>query len=267
MSIAVDDHDTAVIVDDRHRDSDVATVATALAFAARIRQDCVVSGSAKLLVAGAVVLAGLAVVLLKFLDGPATASPVVHVRKPEPVAKTETPKADAAPTVHTTHPTPEPTPNVAPSPAPERPAIAPPVLAPTTPNEDPIVYDDRGLALTVIDKPKLATALVSVDNKLRECIVKNGFTRGSGEAILRFIVAKHKDEKGARIVTESSSYEDEGTTIKDEKLLECMHKTAFDIVYPPAPKVGIPIWAKRKVVIENGMLRANVLVNLGRIRP
>jgi len=226
-----------------------------------------VSGSAKLLVAGAVVLAGLAIVLLKFLDGPATASPVVRAPAPEPVAKDDAPKAEVATTVHTTHVTPKPETHAAPGPAPERPSMAPPVLAPTAPAEDPVVYDERGLALTVIDKPKLATALVSVDEKLRECIVNTGFTRGSGEAILRFIVAKHKDEKGARIVTESSSYEEEGTTIKDEKLLECMHKTAFDIKYPPAPDVGIPIWAKRKVVIENGMLRANVLVNLGRIRP
>jgi hypothetical protein len=221
------------------------------------------SGSAKLLIVGFVLLIALGIGLLRFLGGssdPATTSPS---RQPSTNAS-----KDREPSGTKSEPKPEAKSESAPvTSVRPRPAIADTFLTKMPPEEEPD-RDEHGLVIPIINKPDIGIANVTTDEKMRECIVKHGFTRGNGTAVLTFIVGKKKDERGqVKIAVEDSGYEEEGLTINDTTVLECLHKTAFEMQFGPPKNVkGVPVWGKRKIRIEDGMLRENSIIDIGRIR-
>ena len=138
------------------------------------------------------------------------------------------------------------------------PAIVASAVVP--PDQTGIEFDASGLPIPVASLATLRTAAAATDDLARDCITKSG-TRASGKVTVAFVVAG----KSGIVATTSSGSEDEGSTIDNEALVECLHKTAFAMKFPPS-KSPIAVWGRRRFVIENGVLAEGLVVEFGRIR-
>jgi hypothetical protein len=144
------------------------------------------------------------------------------------------------------------------------PEIASQVALPT--DDEGIEYDARGKPIPVANLGQIRKATVPTDNMIRQCIIDSGVKGLTGKAVLTFTVAKKRDNNGQEVVeTESTGFEEEGTTIDNAALLECMHKTAFKMKFPPS-KSPVAVWARRRINVENNELNENWVFEFGRIR-
>ena len=129
-------------------------------------------------------------------------------------------------------------------------------------DDEPIPVDDRGIPMVSVTKPEVAEANAVIEPLVRDCITQSGFT-GSGTAVLRFTIARQR-EKETTTSVQDTSVDEEGTTLHEDKLVECLHKTALQMSFPKS-QTGGALWATRMVVIENGQLKEHSLIDIGRI--
>jgi hypothetical protein len=114
-----------------------------------------------------------------------------------------------------------------------------------------------GVPIGLADRGQMQTAIVGTDPQINACIAQHGGKAINGTLMTTFIVARVKDKNGAsRVGVETTGYEEDGSTITDPKLIECLHTSAMAAVLPQAD-VGVAVAAKRKIVIKNGDLEAN----------
>jgi hypothetical protein len=134
-------------------------------------------------------------------------------------------------------------------------ASAAPVLE-TDPSEPP------GKPQRIASLVDIRVQISAVEPKINECLARSRGAR-SGAATLMFIVAPK--DKESKTVIEAPSIEHDDTTIDDPQLVECMRDTALAMHFAYA-QGGQAVAAKRKVVIENGKLVSDELVESRRIR-
>lgn len=96
---------------------------------------------------------------------------------------------------------------------------------------------------------------------LVDACVANATGKKDGTAAMHFIVAP----KGNEAVIELTAVDEDGTTIQNEAMLECLHKTALQMKFTPAPDSDAVV-AKREVVVENGKVTVNRLVDFSYLR-
>ncbi len=203
------------------------------------------------------------VVLWKSINAesaPVTASP--HAPRPaaEPAAPAPAPKTTTAPAIR---------------------APAPPVLPSrhAEPAESSTV-DTRSMPTLGSDEPPPGTrantkhlewgvtqmrALIEANaGKVNECLAQaaaNG-DRPTGDATLTFIAAR----RGDKIVIEDTSVDSEGTTLKSDALLDCLHQTSKAMTFEGLPREAAAVFITRSVSVENGTLAANKFVKFSYIR-
>lgn len=130
-------------------------------------------------------------------------------------------------------------------------------------DDEPIPVDDRGLPMVSVTKPEVAEANALIEPVVRECIAQSGFT-GSGTAVLRMTIGRQREQQKTTAV-EETSVDEEGTTLGgEEKLVECLHKSALQMQFPKS-QTGGGIWATRMVVIESGQLKEHSVIDIGRL--
>jgi hypothetical protein len=154
-------------------------------------------------------------------------------------------------------------------PLPTRPAPTTDTWSRTVPGQDadvddePIPVDDRGLPMVSVTKPEVAEANFVIEPLVRECISQSGFT-GSGTAVLRLTIGRQREKESTTSV-QDTGFDEEGTTLgTEEKLVECLHKTALQMTFPKT-QTGGAIWATRMVVIEDGQLKEHSVIDIGRL--
>ena len=184
-------------------------------------------------------------------------------RRSEPVApRAESPRAPET----AANPSVEPPPGSAGSAAsPRAPAASPrPMIASAGggPAEE-VELDAKGNPIPVATLPTLRRVAATTDDLARACLAKFG-TTASGKVTVSYVVARKVEAGESIIATESSNAEDDGTTIDNPELVECLHKTAFAMKFPPA-KSSLAVVAKRRFVIEKGVLAESLVLQFSRI--
>jgi len=154
------------------------------------------------------------------------------------------------------------------NPRPTTTAVRPSVPVPSMPVA-PMVVPEGGSGSATRPQPVaqltvIREATVPTDDLIRACIKQSG-GKPSGRAILTFIVAKKHDATGDKIEVETTAVEEEGTTITNPELLECMHKTAYAMKFPIG-EGSRAVFAKRRVTMDNGILSENWVYEWGQIR-
>ncbi len=227
-----------------------------------IRHDAAVSSSAKLLIAGfALVLLG-AVVLFRFVEGKDTA-PVVEVSRP-----TATASPDAGMTAEGSAPSSDATvvsiQRTQPGHTTSQPALATPTAVRSTGDEE--VEYANGKPVPVASLEVLRAANAATDALIQDCINKSGVTGLTGSVVLTFLVARKREKTGEfSVAVEDHGFEEEGNTIKNPELVDCMQKTALAMKFPPN-KSPIAVAAKRRVEIANNEMKVNFVYEWSRIR-
>ncbi len=223
------------------------------------------SGYGKLLLLGFAALLVLGLVLWRNAasDEAATAPAVGPVAPP---STTTTPHVEDAPA------TPVATPNrvtdVIGALAKHASSTPPPAIAADVPKppEDEIKYRDDGVPIAVADLELLRKVTPASDAAVNECIRQHGGASLTGTVMTTFIVARKRNPSGTFAVeVEATGFEEDGTTIQDPALIECLHKTAFAIKFP-ASDSPVGTWARRRISILGGQLDENWIVKHGHIR-
>ena len=143
-----------------------------------------------------------------------------------------------------------------------RPSIADSVAAPA---EDDIPRRPDGGILGVADLDVLRAANTPTNELIRDCLAKHG-AGVSGTLMTTFVVARKRDKSGVIAVeTETTGYEEDESTIRDPALIECIHKTAFAMKFPPNTS-PVATWARRSVIVKDGALDDNWITVHGYIR-
>lgn len=214
----------------------------------------------KLLALGFLAVLALGVALWWFIHG-ATTPPTLHAESTATVAENEPAPAPPPQSPHTmgrdgTLALPKRTDTTGPA---SQPALDP---------GPPAIPEGSGSGsakpMPVAQLTVIREATVPTDDMIRDCIKKSGL-KPSGTAILTFILAKKHDASGDKIVTETTGVEEDGTTITNPDLIECMHKTAYAMKVPLGEGTRA-VFAKRRVVMDNGILSENWVYEWGQIR-
>lgn len=144
------------------------------------------------------------------------------------------------------------------------PSIAGSVPAPS--GDDEIKYRPDGVPIAVADLDVLRAASPPTDPLVRECIAKHGGKAVTGTLITTYTVARKREKDGSFSVhTESTGYEEEGSTITDPELIDCLVKTANEMKWPKSNS-PVATWARRRIVVENGVMGENWVLKHGYIR-
>jgi len=107
--------------------------------------------------------------------------------------------------------------------------------------------------------PVLREAVATLDGAVADCVRR--FGQGvTGVANLSFIAAPNKN----RVEIESTGVIEDGTTITNQDLLECMHKTALALKFPFQPDTQA-VFARRTARLDNGKLAEQHIVNFSYI--
>ena len=206
--------------------------------------------------AGFVVVIALAIGLLR-LTREATQ---VGSRPPEAHAPTSAPPAPAASPVAE-----QPAPSAPPIAAREHLAagsaprghLATPELAgaPVSLHQE-LKRDENGHLVPIIPLRELQAQLPLAGAAMKACLERSG-QRPTGTAMLSFTVAA----KGTKLVIDTTGVQDEETLAGNPELLECMHRTANALVLDgyAVPELGTPIYVRRRVRLDNGVLAEDSL--------
>lgn len=136
-----------------------------------------------------------------------------------------------------------------------------PPTAPSTPSEAPPSVDPPAEKkhVPIASLPVLREAVATLDGAVADCVRR--FGQGvSGVANLSFIAAPNK----TRVEIESTGVIEEGTTITNQDLLECMHKTALALKFPFVADAQA-VFARRMARLDNGKLAEQHIVNFSYI--
>jgi hypothetical protein len=230
-----------------------------MASARRIRHSRHVSGRASKLGLAAVfvVVLALAVGLVQLTRSAPPAAPPRLGHRPTPAVRApdgEAPASGAPPTA-AREPHPVPT-------SPRRPvttSVQPPELAPAPAGFRRVLKRDaNGKLVPVVPVQDLRDQFAVTDAPMKACIERSG-TRPTGKATLSFTVTA-KDHK---LVIETTGAQDEETLAGYPELLECMHQTAKVLALDgyAVPELGTPIYVRRHVRVEDGVLAENSIFN------
>lgn len=148
-----------------------------------------------------------------------------------------------------------------PVPKPGEPAPAAGTNAPA--NDSPVLTPggDTGekKRVPIASLPVLREAVATLDGAVADCVHR--FGQGvSGTANLSFIVAANKN----KVEIESTGVIEDGTTITNEDLLACMHKTAQSLKFPFVADAQA-VFARRVARVDNGKLVDQHIVNFSYI--
>jgi len=230
-----------------------------MASACRIRHSRHVSGRASKLGLAAVfvVVLALAVGLVRLTRSAPPAAPSVVGRGPTAVVRApagEAPASGAPPIAAREHPPVVTTPR-----GPVTTSVRPPELAPApTGFRRELKRDANGKLVPMIPVKELRDQFAVTDAPMKACIERSG-KRPTGKATLSFTVSA-KDHK---LVIETTGAHDEGTLAGYPELLECMHQTAKLLALDgyAVPELGTPIYVRRHVRVEDGVLAENSIFN------
>jgi hypothetical protein len=210
------------------------------------------------LAAGLVVVLALAIGLVRLTRGTTqAATPLPAEREIAAPPVTEAPSTPAP----STDPGDRPAPRSAPSalrpragtPA-RRPELAP---APVSFSRE-LKRDANGKLVPIITVGELREQFHRTDAAMNACLERSG-QRPTGKATLAFSIGA----KGNKLIIETTGVHDEETLAGNTELLDCMHRTANELVLEgrPVPELGTPIYVRRHVRIENGVLAENSIFN------
>jgi hypothetical protein len=107
--------------------------------------------------------------------------------------------------------------------------------------------------------PVLREAVATLDGAVADCVRRFG-AGVTGVANLSFIAAPNKN----RVDIESTGVIEDGTTITNQDLLECMHKTALALKFPFQADTQA-VFARRMARLDNGKLAEQHIVNFSYI--
>lgn len=210
--------------------------------------------SAALAIAGVLLLAGMIALRCSLADDDTTAAtPTAHVTQataqpePTPLPSMPAPSAPSAPAAPAPAPV-GPAPAAAPN-APELPAIAQPV---TPAEKHPPIANNR----------LLRAQIVAVRPQVEACGKAAG-DKANGTAVLTYMVTP--DKKKQDVVIEQTGVDDDGTTITDQPLLDCLKDTAKDMKFTYVPDTD-GVFAFRRVKFDNGSLVENAYVKFHYMR-
>ncbi len=118
--------------------------------------------------------------------------------------------------------------------------------------------DANGRLVPIIPLNELRAQLHVTDAPIQACIERSG-KRPTGKATLSFTVAASHD----KLIIETTGVQDEDTLAGYPELIECMHQTAKLLVLDgyAVPELGTPIYVRRQVRLDNGVLAENSLIN------
>ncbi|HEU0033493.1 MAG TPA: hypothetical protein VFQ53_22835 [Kofleriaceae bacterium] len=223
------------------------------------------SAGGKLLLVGFAIVLAAGVLLLKFVGG-GDDRPVAIASEPMKPVVDEAPAP--SPTVTPTGTPPPRTAAIPGAPAATGSvgAATAPTLAPSAPGsaDDGVMIGSNGRPIPIASLSVLRAKGAVTDSMIVDCINKYGKTT-TGKAVLTFIVGKHKVNGVDKIEVESTGIDDDGTTIQNQDLLECMHKTANAMTFDPSPS-SIAVWGKRRITLDNGNITENYIYDYGHIR-
>jgi hypothetical protein len=137
-------------------------------------------------------------------------------------------------------------------------AKAPQLPAPMPSFKRELKRDENGNLVPIIPLMALREQLVLTEAPMRACIEKSG-QLPTGRAMLNFTVGARNN----KLLVDTTGVQDEDTLSAFPELLECMHKTA-PLLLPEGrkvPELGTPIYVRRQVRIENGVLVEDSLYN------
>jgi hypothetical protein len=132
--------------------------------------------------------------------------------------------------------------------------VKPPELAPAQVGFDrELKRDANGKLVPIFPVQDLRGEIHRADAAMKACIERSG-KRPTGKATLNFTVGA----KNHKLVIDSTGVQDEETLAGYPEVLECMHQTAH-LLAPvlegrPVPELGTPIYVRRHVRIEDGVL-------------
>lgn len=213
-----------------------------------------------MLAASAVVLLGLAFGLVQLTRSATQAAAPAPAHRaadtPATPVPTAAPAAPAAPPLAAAR---EPSPAA----APPRGRIAAPALPTLSPApagfaRAELKRDANGHLVPIVPFQDLRAQIPRTDAPMKACIERAG-VRASGKATLSFTVAA----RAGKLVVEATSVQDEDTLAAYPELLECMHRTANALVLDdkPIPELGTPIYVRRHIRLDNGVLAENSFFN------
>lgn len=133
--------------------------------------------------------------------------------------------------------------------------------APSLPAGDPASDPDKPKKRPPVANKTILREQVEAVAPLVEACVASATGKKDGTAAMHFILAP----KGTEAVVELTAVDEDGTTIQNEAMLECMHKTALQMKFTPTPDSDAVV-AKREVVVENGKVTVNRLVDFSYLR-
>jgi hypothetical protein len=118
--------------------------------------------------------------------------------------------------------------------------------------------DANGKLVPIIPLRELREQLHLIDAPMKACLERSG-KRPTGKATLSFTVAA----KNNKLVIDTTGVQEEETLARYPDLLECMHQTAKALVLDgyPVPELGTPIYVRRNVRVEDGVLAENSIVD------
>jgi len=208
--------------------------------------------SAALAIASVLLLGGMVALRCSLADDDAavvTPPPRITQARPQPestpLPSASAPAAPAAPAPAA--PT-GPAPSAAPS-APELPAIA---QAFTTNEKHPPIANNR----------LLREQIIAVQPQVEACGKAAG-DKANGTAMLTYMVTP--DKKKQDVIIEQTGVDDDGTTITDQPLLDCLKDTAKDMKFKYVPDTD-GVFAFRRVKFDNGKLVENAYVKFHYMR-
>ena len=133
----------------------------------------------------------------------------------------------------------------------------PPALAPAQSSlGSELKRDANGKLVPIVYVADVRKHLHVTAPAMTACIERSG-QRATGKAILNFTVSA----KNGKLIIDTTGVQDEDTLAGYPALLECMHQTANLIVLDgyPVPELGTPIYVRRHVRLENGVLAEDSL--------
>ncbi len=116
--------------------------------------------------------------------------------------------------------------------------------------------DENGHLVPIYPVQELRTQLHLTEPAMKACVERWAPT-ATGKATLNFTVAS----RGHKPVIDTTGTQDEDTLAAYPELLDCMHRTATLLAFDgrPVPELGTPIYVRRHVQIENGVVTENSL--------
>jgi hypothetical protein len=97
---------------------------------------------------------------------------------------------------------------------------------------------------------QLRAQTAAVEPLVRECVEKavTSGLRPSGKAVMTYVVEK----QGEKYVVEDTGFDSEETTLQNQGLVECLHRTARAMKFEGLPRRAESILVTRSVTLEDG---------------